>query len=128
MGVGVEDLDAGVGDQGQVLDADAGAAGEVDTRLDGEGHPRFDNLLVDERDVAGLVVLQADRVAQAMSKVLAVARVLNHVARGAVQVAHAHARRDERLGGLIGTAHNVVDARRLFVRLAQKNVRVMSEQ
>lgn len=40
MGVGVENLDAGLGGQGQVFDADAGVAGELDARLD--------NLLVDE--------------------------------------------------------------------------------
>ena len=112
----------------KVLDADAGAAGEVDARLDGEGHARLDNLLVDERDVARLVVLQANRVSQAVRKVLPIARVFNHVACGAVQVAHAHARCDECLGGLVGAAHDVVDACRLLVRLAPKNVRVMSEQ
>lgn len=53
-------------------------------------------------------------------KYLPVARILNHVARGTVQVAHAHARRDERLGGLVGAAHDVVDACRLLVRLAPK--------
>lgn len=128
MGVGVEDLDAGLGNQAQVLDADAGAAGEVDARLDRERHARLYDLLVDKGNVARLVVLQADRVAQAMREVLAVASVLNHVARGTVQIAHAHARRDERLGGLVGAAHDIVDALRLLVRLAPKNVRVMSEQ
>ena len=48
MGIGVEDLDAGLGDESQVLDADAGATGEVDARLDGEGHARLNHLLVDE--------------------------------------------------------------------------------
>ena len=110
MGVGVEDLDAALGDQGKVLDADAGAAGEVDARLDGKRHARLHDLLVDERDVARLVVLQADRVSQTVRKVLAITCVLNHVARGTVQVAHAHARGDERLGGLVGAAHDVVDA------------------
>ena len=104
MGVGIEDLGAGLGNQGKVLDADAGAAGEVDARLDGERHARLYDLLVDKRDVARLVVLQTDRVSQAVRKVLPIARLLNHVARGAVQVAHAHARCDERLGGLIGAA------------------------
>ena len=127
MGVGVENLDAVLGHQGQVLDADAGAVGEVDARFDGERHARLYDLLVDERDVARLVVLQADRVTQAMRKVFAVARVLNHVARGTVQVAHAHARCDERLGGLVGAAHDIVDACGFLVRLAP-NVRVMSEQ
>ena len=88
--------------------------------VDGERHARLHDLLVDERDVAWLVVLQADRVSQAMRKVFAVARVLNHVARGTVQIAHAHARRDERLGGLVGAAHDIVDALRLLVRLAPK--------
>lgn len=87
MGVGVEDLDAGLGNQGQVFDADAGSAGEVDTRLDGERHARLYDLLVDERDVARLVVLQADRVSQTVCKVLPIACLLNYVARGAVQVA-----------------------------------------
>ena len=118
MGVGVEDLDAGLGNQDQVFDADTGVAGEVDARLDGERHARLYDLLVDERNVARLVVLQADRVAQAMREVLAVASVLNHVARGTVQVAHAHARCDERLGGLVGAAHDVADVCRLLVRLA----------
>lgn len=57
MGVGVENLDAVLGHQGEVLDADAGSAGEVDARLDGERHARLYDLLVDERDVARLVVL-----------------------------------------------------------------------
>ena len=57
---------------------------------------------------------------QAVRKVLPIARILNHVARGAVQVAHAHARCDERLGGLVGAAHDVVDTCRLLVRLAPK--------
>ena len=92
MGVGVEDLDAGLGDQGKVFDADAGAAGEVDARFDGERHARLDNLLVDERNIAWLVVLQADRVAQAMRKVLSVARILDYVARGAVQIGRASCR------------------------------------
>lgn len=48
VGVVVEDLDAGLGDQGQVLDAHAGAAGEVDARLDGERHTRLYGLLVDQ--------------------------------------------------------------------------------
>ena len=120
MGVGVENLDAGLGNQGQVLYADAGAAGEVDARLDRERHARLCDLLVDKGNVAWLVVLQADRVAQAMREVLAVASVLNHVARGAVQVAHAHARGDERLCGFVGAAHDVVDVYRLLVRLAPK--------
>ena len=55
-----------------------------------------------------------------MRKVLPIARVFNHIARGAVQVAHANARCDERLGGLVGTAHDVVDVCRLLVRLAPK--------
>ena len=128
MGVGVEDLDAGLGNQGQVFDSDAGAAGEVDARLDRERHARLYDLLVDKGNVAWLVVLQADRVAQAMREVLAVARILNHIACGAVQVAHAHARGDERLGGLVGAAHDVVDACGLLAGSPQKNVRVMSEQ
>ena len=122
MGVGVEDLDAGLGYQGKVLDADAGAAGEVDARLNGERHAGLYDLLVGERDVARLVVLQTDRVSQAMRKVLPIARILNHVARGTVQVAHAHARCDERLGGLVGAAHVSSSGS------PQKNVRVMSEQ
>lgn len=48
MGVGVENLDARLGNQGQVLDADAGAAREVDARLDGERHTRLYNLLVNK--------------------------------------------------------------------------------
>ena len=60
MGVGVENLDARLGDQGQVLDADAGATGEVDARFDGERHAWLYDLLVDQRDIARLVVLQAD--------------------------------------------------------------------
>ena len=84
MGVGVEDLDAVLGHQGKILDTDAGVAGEVDARFDGEGHAWLYDLFVDERDVSRLVVLQANRVAQAMRKVLAVASVLNHVARSAV--------------------------------------------
>lgn len=128
MGVGVEDLDAGLGNQGKVLDADAGAAGEVDARLDRERHAWLYDLLVNERDIARLVVLQTDRVPQAVRKVLSIARILNHVSRGAVQVAHAHARCDECLGSLVGAAHDVVDAYSLLVRLAPKNVRVMSEQ
>ena len=55
-----------------------------------------------------------------MRKVLPIARILNHVARGAVRVAHTNARRDKRFGGLVGTAHDVVDACRLLVRLAPK--------
>ena len=68
MGVGVENLDAGLGNQGKVLDADAGAAGEVDARLDRERYARLYDLFVDKRDVARLVVLQTDRVAQAVRK------------------------------------------------------------
>lgn len=48
MGVGVENLDAVLGHQGQVLNADTGTAGEVDARFDGERHAWLDNLLVDE--------------------------------------------------------------------------------
>lgn len=48
MGVGVENLGAVLGHQGQVLDADTGAAGELDARFDGERHARLHDLLVDE--------------------------------------------------------------------------------
>ncbi len=60
MGIGVENLDAGLGDQGKIFDADAGAAGEVDARLDRERHARFYDLLVDKGNVTRLVVLQAN--------------------------------------------------------------------
>ena len=86
MGVGVENLDAGLGNQGKVLDADAGAAGEVDARLDRERHVRLYDLLVNERDIARLVVLQTDRVPQAVRKVLSIARNLGQRAASAAGI------------------------------------------
>ena len=84
MGVGVENLDAVLGHQGKVLDADAGAAGEVDARLDGERHAWLDNLFVDQRDVARLT-------AQAVE--------LEELAAATARAAHEAERDAERLEG-----------------------------
>lgn len=97
-------------------------------RPDGERHARLDNCSLTSETSPGRcgpASIECPR----RCVVLPITRVFNHIARGAVQVAHAHARRDERLGGLARAAHDVIDARRApSSGLALKDVRVMSEQ
>ena len=57
-----------------------------------------------------LMHLQADAVSGAMDEVLAVARVLNDLARGAVELTHGQTRAHGGASGLIGAAAHVVDA------------------
>ena len=107
----VEDLAPVGGDQDQVLHTHAHFAGQVDAGLDGKDHsfPRRGG--VGAAHVPLLVLGAADEVPQPMGEVLAIARRRDQVAGGLVQLAQRHARAYQRLGGLVGTADQVVDGR-----------------
>ena len=61
----VQDFTAVFRDQHQVLHADAESAGQVHARFHGKGHSGFYRVGIGGADVAELVVLQPDGVAQA---------------------------------------------------------------
>lgn len=128
MGDAVEDLAAVLCHQDQVLDAHAVFTGEVDARLDRKRHTGLHNVLVDKGHVAGLVVLHADGMAESVGEVSAVSGGLDHVSRGAVDVAEARAGAHDALGCLVGGADDLMDSLGFGRRLAQKYVRVISEQ
>ena len=57
--------------------------------------------------------IHTNTMSQTVVEVFAVAGRRDQAAGGSVKVAEPHAGLDKRLGGLVGTAHDVVDARRI---------------
>ena len=88
VGVLVQHLAALLGDEDEVLDADAELAGQIDARLNGKAHPRGDDVLIDGGHIPGLVVLQADEVAQPVVEVGAVAPGGDDIPGGGVAFAY----------------------------------------
>ena len=60
MRIGVEHFDALLAHKDQVLDAHAGASGQIDPRLDGKRHTGFHHGRVGKRDIARLMILHAN--------------------------------------------------------------------
>ena len=75
-----------------VLDAHAEAAGQVDAGLGGERHSGLQHRPVVADHVGRLVHVDAEPVAEPVREVLAVARLLDHAARGGVDLEAGHAR------------------------------------
>ena len=84
--VPVQHLAAGLGQQDEVLHADAELAGQVDARLNRKDHAGSGYGGVRAADVALLVVGLADEMPQTVVEIRTVARFRNQVARGGVQL------------------------------------------
>src|SRR5699024_2128253 len=74
------------GEVEHILDAHAEPAGDVDAGLGGDNRALAQGLVVAGRGVRTLVYVQANAVAEAVAKVLAIARAGNHTCRGVVDL------------------------------------------
>src|SRR5271157_3165909 len=113
----IQDIGAGLGADDDVLQAYSPPAGQVDARLDAEGHPGSQR-----RDVAGnhvriLVYFQADAVADAMRKLVAISARGDDRPRRGVNLLGLDAGTDRSRGGGLGRAHQVVDPAELWIGL-----------
>src|SRR5690606_11638438 len=106
----VEPPSAVPGDGHDVLDADAEPAGQVDAGFDGEAHARHERLLLGVDHVGRLVRGDADAVPGAVDEVLPVAGVGDDRAGRPVDVLAGGAGAHGVESGLLGGAHEVVDA------------------
>src|SRR4051794_33890746 len=105
LGGPAEDLAGVLGDDDQVLDAHAAAAGDVDARLDRDHVPPRQVRVLAARQPRTLVDLEADAVTEAVAEVVLVSRRGDQVACDRVDLAPGWARPDGRERRLLRAAH-----------------------
>src|SRR5581483_9007027 len=91
---GRQELGDAVANDGQVLDADAAEAGEVNAGLDRDHVAGLEDVLGLAREPRPLVHGEADAVAEAVAEALAEPRPFENVAREPVRIDARHARPD----------------------------------
>src|SRR5699024_241051 len=110
-----------LGNQHQILDAHAQLPRQVDARLHGEHHPRLGNGGAGGAVVRRLVAVQAAAVAQPVGETGAVARVLNHLPGGPVDVPHGDAGADHGLRRQVGGLDSLIDPPALVADRAEEH-------
>ena len=105
----IEHFAAVLGNDDQILDADSGNAGMINAGLYGMGDALFFQAEVGSGNIAELMILQSDEVAQPVSKIRTVAALGNNISGLTVDRADRHTRFDHGFRFFISAPHQIVD-------------------